>query len=91
MMPMRMLVGATQRKANMFLCPTENQAARGVRYDLTFFTRGDYSVLNEGQRGQCDAKEHGTYGMVSTTLSTPLNWQWEIPAGGNTYLHLTVL
>lgn len=72
-----MLADATQGKANIFLCPTKNQAAGGVRYGLTFSTRDD-SMLNEGQRGQRVTKERGTYSMFSTTLSTPLTWQYLI-------------
>lgn len=33
-----MLVDATQRKANIFLCPTKNQSECSVRYSLTFPT-----------------------------------------------------
>lgn len=84
------------KKSKHASCPTENRAAWGVRCGPAFSARGDGSMLNEGQSSWCDSKEHGTYGVFSTTLSTPLiSTLYPGTAGsicwGNTYWPVTVL
>lgn len=74
-----MLVDATQRKANMSLCPSKNQVAHGVRYGLTFSTRGHDSMCWMKDREVSVTPKNMVHTVCLLPLSVhPLLWQYTI-------------